>query len=339
MIGIGTKVVLNHSHQTGVVVNWIDDSMVTVSMDISLDEIPIFVEDLTRADLFVMPTSSEKEPVGSVVIDSFLLKQFSKNLKVNHKIELVLLPVYSAASISKYEILLINTTESKFLIDISLLVDEDEVYGNELSISPLVCEHLTYLTADDMTYNVRFVTKTKKINYDGLSVGFDDNIRIKPKTLLTKKEIDENMGEVYKFDVLYEPSSSKSALQDYTQDLLKNKKKEVKIEFVNPIVDIRTYASFETEIDLHIELLHENPSKLNSKEIVETQLIAFEEYLQDASNIGMHKVFIIHGLGTGKLKEMISAKLRRNPFVKSFKNEYHEKYGWGATEVWFVTRK
>ncbi len=338
MIGIGTKVVLNHSHQTGVVVNWIDDSMVLVSIDSTLDEIPIFVEDLTRADLFVAPLKTQIESTA-VLIDSFLLKQFSKNLKINHLLELALLPVYKGSTIEKYEILLLNTTESKFLIDISLLVDEEEIYGNELSISPLVCEHLTYLTADDMNYNVRVATKSQKINFDGIGLAFEDHIKIKPKMLLNKKEMDENMGEVYKFNILFEKTSTQSALLDYTKDLLKNKVKETPVTFVNPIVDARIFANFDTEIDLHIELLHENPSKLNSKEIVETQLIAFEEYLQDAINVGMHKVFVIHGLGTGKLKEMISAKLRRNQAVKSFKNEYHEKYGWGATEVWFVTRK
>jgi dsDNA-specific endonuclease/ATPase MutS2 len=44
-------------------------------------------------------------------------------------------------------------------------------------------------------------------------------------------------------------------------------------------------------------------------------------------------VYIIHGVGKGRLKEMIHARLKRHSDVEHFKNEYHERYGWGATEV------
>ncbi|MBK6929627.1 MAG: Smr/MutS family protein [Saprospirales bacterium] len=48
------------------------------------------------------------------------------------------------------------------------------------------------------------------------------------------------------------------------------------------------------------------------------------------------RVFIIHGVGEGKLRETIADELRRRPEVHKFKNEYHTKYGYGATEVVFI---
>jgi dsDNA-specific endonuclease/ATPase MutS2 len=44
---------------------------------------------------------------------------------------------------------------------------------------------------------------------------------------------------------------------------------------------------------------------------------------------------VIHGLGKGKLKNEIATRLINHPEVKTFKNEYHPKYGFGATEIIF----
>ena len=41
------------------------------------------------------------------------------------------------------------------------------------------------------------------------------------------------------------------------------------------------------------------------------------------------------GLQAGLLKQRIATRLLRMPEVKTFKNEYHARYGYGATEVIF----
>jgi dsDNA-specific endonuclease/ATPase MutS2 len=47
------------------------------------------------------------------------------------------------------------------------------------------------------------------------------------------------------------------------------------------------------------------------------------------------RIFVIHGVGEGKLRDVISTQLMQMTEVKSFKNEFHPRYGFGATEVIF----
>ncbi|NJN34866.1 MAG: Smr/MutS family protein [Saprospiraceae bacterium] len=84
---------------------------------------------------------------------------------------------------------------------------------------------------------------------------------------------------------------------------------------------------------MHIELLHENPSSLTNAEILTIQMRYFEHFLAKAIRLGVTRIFVIHGVGKGKLRDTIHARLRRHPDVERFKNEYHERYGWGATEI------
>ncbi len=60
---------------------------------------------------------------------------------------------------------------------------------------------------------------------------------------------------------------------------------------------------------------------------------AFDKFLSQAIRLGVSKVFVIHGVGKGKLKDKIVTRLIQMPDVTNFKNEYHSKYGFGATEI------
>jgi glutamine synthetase adenylyltransferase len=99
--------------------------------------------------------------------------------------------------------------------------------------------------------------------------------------------------------------------------------------------EVEELAHFNPEIDLHIETLIENPKKLNKSEILNIQLSHFERFIDKALQLGVDRVFVIHGVGEGKLRDAISTRLLQMQEVKSFKNEYHARYGYGATEVIF----
>ena len=96
---------------------------------------------------------------------------------------------------------------------------------------------------------------------------------------------------------------------------------------------IEERANFKHEIDLHADKLVKDTSRLTPAEVLPMQLKAFEQFLNRAIVHGQHRVFIIHGVGTGKLRQAIWDRLDEYPQVKSYKNEYHGQYGFGATEV------
>jgi hypothetical protein len=89
------------------------------------------------------------------------------------------------------------------------------------------------------------------------------------------------------------------------------------------------------EVDLHIEQLVSDWKKLSTAEIIKKQLDVFERYLHLAIVHHLGRMIVIHGLGTGKLREEVHGILRKTPEVGRFKNEWSGKYGFGATEIVF----
>jgi len=56
-----------------------------------------------------------------------------------------------------------------------------------------------------------------------------------------------------------------------------------------------------------------------------------ESYLGACQERGLREVRIVHGKGTGTLRETVHAILRRSPLVKSFHLGNETSGGWGAT--------
>jgi dsDNA-specific endonuclease/ATPase MutS2 len=58
-----------------------------------------------------------------------------------------------------------------------------------------------------------------------------------------------------------------------------------------------------------------------------------EEYLNEASRLGLKALRIIHGRGIGMQREVVRSVLARTPFVAEFHDAPAEAGGWGATVV------
>jgi hypothetical protein len=87
-------------------------------------------------------------------------------------------------------------------------------------------------------------------------------------------------------------------------------------------------------VDLHIEALTENSSRMSAGEKLNFQLIAFEKHVSTAFSQGYKKLIIIHGVGKGVLKDNILEKLKDYSFAKHKDADYN-KFGYGATEINF----
>lgn len=74
------------------------------------------------------------------------------------------------------------------------------------------------------------------------------------------------------------------------------------------------------ELDLHTFRPQDIPSLL-------------ESYLAECARTGRRDLRIIHGKGTGTLRETVHAWLRRSPRVAGFRLGDEKSGGWGATIV------
>ncbi len=82
--------------------------------------------------------------------------------------------------------------------------------------------------------------------------------------------------------------------------------------------------------------------KLNFKDNIDIRgmraleaLEAIQEFIDDALMVGVDRVTILHGKGTGALKEQIRQYLRSVPQVASARDEHADRGGAGITVVEF----
>jgi dsDNA-specific endonuclease/ATPase MutS2 len=89
-------------------------------------------------------------------------------------------------------------------------------------------------------------------------------------------------------------------------------------------------------VDLHIERICSDFRGLSNAEIILIQLDTFEKYFHLAWVHHLGSLTVIHGVGTGKLKNEIHRWLKKRPEVRSFDNPFHPLYGNGATVIQFA---
>ena len=100
--------------------------------------------------------------------------------------------------------------------------------------------------------------------------------------------------------------------------------KEKKSKHENPV----------PEFDLHIEKLIKNYKGMNNYEILTLQLETAKRHLDFAIRNRIPKIVFIHGVGEGILKSELDFLLGRYEMI-TFQDANYQKYGLGATEVYF----
>ncbi|MFQ5924641.1 MAG: Smr/MutS family protein [Dehalococcoidia bacterium] len=98
------------------------------------------------------------------------------------------------------------------------------------------------------------------------------------------------------------------------------------------------------EISLHSHRSEKYPVVKAAQEIhlrrltIDEALLRLDRYLNDAFLGGLPTVRVIHGKGTGALRQAVREELKGHPLVKSFRPAEFEQGGDGATIVELATR-
>ena len=92
-------------------------------------------------------------------------------------------------------------------------------------------------------------------------------------------------------------------------------------------------AEFPEALDLHIDKLVDNPKELQPEDMLALQLEHVSDYLERAIRLGIDRVWIIHGKGTGALRNRVHKLLSTMGDLEGYQHKYHPKYDYGATEV------
>jgi len=108
---------------------------------------------------------------------------------------------------------------------------------------------------------------------------------------------------------------------------------KIKESFFKPSEEKKEIEKPAREIDLHIEKLRDDYQFLNSAEIINIQLEHFKKALDAAIVHKLTSIIFIHGVGNGTLRHEIQKIVSKHQQVKTYKDAYKEKFGYGATEV------
>jgi hypothetical protein len=88
-------------------------------------------------------------------------------------------------------------------------------------------------------------------------------------------------------------------------------------------------------VDLHAEKLSTSWESMSNFEILTMQLHEFQKWYDLSVAHRQASLIVIHGVGTGKLKDEIHGILKTKREVKTFINQYDPRFGYGATEIFF----
>ena len=233
---------------------------------------------------------------------------------------------------------LINDTRFDVLFTFSVRSDESHFPTTNGKLAAMSFHLLGSFLYDQLNQHSVVCIDCWKVTTQGTGPMIRKDLKIKPKQFFKKQTTAPLLNKRVTLYQLIENFQQKERpseedLKSYT----KRKAPQVSFRKLHhrPLNqhDIQEMADFVPELDLHVEMLEGYNTKMSNAEKLRLQLHHFDQFLTKAIRLGISPVFVIHGVGKGKLKDHIASRLIQNPDVISFKNEYHPKYGFGATEI------
>ncbi|NUO01089.1 MAG: Smr/MutS family protein [Saprospiraceae bacterium] len=339
------------TNDTGVVTALLEHGMLQVSLDGSDMEIPVFEEDIVhytdplRDQIFakakVVPApkkyQAEPPPPRTVSENQYAILRSSG-------VQIAFDPAFrSDASIEKYLIFLINDTRYEVVYNFVLSFNGRVAKQQDGKLEAVTALQVGELTFDQLNESPEVELSCWRVTTEGPGAELKKVLKIKPQQFFKKVLTAPLLNRpVHLFRIFENIKDEPSGKQDGEDLLTYTKRQATPAKFLSSQYhsghvphEVREKAEFSPEIDLHIEQLAENWAKLSNAEILQIQLRHFDAFIEKSIRLGVERVFIIHGLGTGRLRDTIATRLLRIPEVKTFKNEYHPRYGHGATEVIF----
>ncbi|MGB0861651.1 MAG: Smr/MutS family protein [Saprospiraceae bacterium] len=335
----GQRVVMTHTGNDGVISAVLSEDMVKVVLSDGF-EIPVSVDDIkiyTTGESYENPKKKTAEKAAS-----FHPKEiFSKTPVTNTGLLVGFETRYDYdGNPEKYRIYLINDTTRDVVFNFEMKLNS----GNNIKLNGLSKTNsafpLGHLLLDELNESPNLIFECWPTTTNGRDKQMNRSFKVKAKNFFKKVKTTPILkGETHLYELinhlpsLAELEKKEETLEEYTKRVAETHKKDDLLEQYYTIYNIKQKADFNDVLDLHIEKLVENPAKLNNVEKLHFQIESFEQYIEEAVRVGFERVFIIHGLGKGRLRDIIASRLIRNEYVDTFKNDYHPKFGFGATEV------
>ena len=332
---VGDRVIVLHSNEEGEIVDIINDKMVMV--DVRGVKFPAYIDQL---DFPYFKRFTEKKLVPKKK-DKQYVEDVRKEKEPAHKVVdgvwLTFLPVMDTDEfgddvVEELKVHLVNRTYRSYKFYYRLLFFGQSEFELKNELHPFADFYLHDVQFSDMSDSPAFTFEFSLTQPDkSRAEYFEASLKLKPKQLFARIEEIKQKGEA---------TFSYRLFEDYPQ-----KVEEEKVD-LGPLAarGIKMYNAKEarkhlpparTVVDLHIEKLSNDWEHLTNAEILDIQLKEFEKWYDLALAHHQSHLIVIHGVGSGRLRDEIHDALRLKREVKSFVNQYHPSFGYGATEIYF----
>ena len=330
----GDKIIVVLTNEEGKVVEIMNEKMVMI--EVKGVRFPAYMDqiDFPYFNMFSQKKTVEKK---KVYVDNLPKEKGNIKAKVDNGMFICFMPVFDKDIfdddvVEKLKIYLINQTATAFSFNYNLLFNGESSFQLKNTIEPGHDFYLHDVNFEDLSDNPRFDVEFSLVNPDKKKAPFyETSLKLKAKQLFKKIE---------EIKLKNEPTFSYPLFDEYP-----NKVDEEKVDLGK--LDNAGYRLYDasrvkenlaparTVVDLHIEKLTDSWKHLSNFEILTIQLKAFEKFYDLSVSHRQPSLTIIHGVGVGKLRDEIHDILKTKREVKSFVNQYHPNYGYGATEIYF----
>ncbi|MES2646213.1 MAG: Smr/MutS family protein [Bacteroidota bacterium] len=335
---VGDKVVVKHSNEDGVVKEIINDKMVLV--EVRGVKFPVHSDQLSFPyfKMFTQQLQEKKPP--KKYIDDVRKEKKAPKYQVAEGVWLLFFPVFNKDVfdddvVESLKIYLVNQTSLglkfhfwlRFKGEIEMELQNEVFALNDFYLMDIEFEQLNDNPSFDFEFSLLSEDKTK-------AEYFEASYKPKAKQVFKQVENIRLKGEAFFSSQLFEqyPNRQKQPEVEVESPWSLNKLSEAGFKVVNN-KRVHGEPPPPTVLDLHIEKLTDNYAQMSAHEKLSLQLSVFEKYLDKAELHYLQHVFVIHGIGKGRLKEEIHELLKHRPSVKNFIQQYHPWYGNGATEI------
>ena len=324
---IGEKVFLVNLRDEAVVQRIINDELIYVGLNGM--EIPVFTSDVSKEIL--EPETEKKGEEKNLSSPEQKKSPQPQSEKTNSGIFLSFEPIHvSSGEISSFNIFLVN--DSEFPLDFSYyFFTRDQIH---FALKKVMIPY-NYILLHSIEYDLLNEIPSVQLEVrDVMNLNFKGKMdqKIKPQNFFNKlSKTPVLQKETYQYKVqtqsLRPKKEEKKKRVEFDSEVLKQMMMD------QPMTKDKENEPPEAEIDLHIEKLVNDHHDMNSSEKLQLQLNSFQQALERAIVHHGHILYAIHGVGSGKLKNEIHRLLKDYKDVRSFNNNFHPRYGYGATEI------
>jgi hypothetical protein len=331
---VGDRVLVLHSNEEGEIIDIINEKMVLI--EVRGVKFPAYIDQLDFpyfkrfSGKKMFPEKKEKKYIEDVRKD----KEQPK--KIADGIWLSFLPVMDTDEfgddiVIELKVHLLNRTEKAYNFIYRLQFFGKTEFELKNQVNSFGYFYLHDVPFEEMSDSPNFSFEFSLLQPDKKKAEYyETNLKLKPKHLFERIEQLKKKAEATFMYRLFENYPDKKEEDIIEIDSLVAKG----IKIYNAQEARKHLPPARTVVDLHIEKLRNDWQNMSNAEILDIQLREFEKWYELAVAHHQAHLIIVHGVGSGKLRDEVHDLLRLKREVKSFVNQYHPSFGYGATEIY-----